>query len=71
MGTSEKVNKESCWVSVICAKIVSLDADLKDCYKKKRGSCNEEEVKEHIKYFQNEKRYWLSELKKALGKLDY
>ena len=74
MGTSEKVNKESCYVTLIYTKLVSLDRDLKKCYEVLRTVDSDHKVqavKDHIKYFVNEKRFWFIELKKHLDNLIY
>ena len=73
MGTSTKVNKESCYVTVIYTKLASLDKDLKTLYQKRVTAKEEylDRIDDSIKYFQNEKRFWFGELQKNLDKLDY
>ena len=72
MGTHEKVNKASCYVTLVYNKLVSLDADLKRCYIKSLDKeVHEEALSKSIQYFQNEKRMWLDELKKYLAILEY
>ena len=72
MGTNEKVNKASCYVTLVYNKLVSLDADLKRCYIKSLDKeVHEEALSKSIKYFQNEKRFWFDELKKHLDALEY
>ena len=74
MGTSEKVNEASCYVTLIYNKLVDLDKDLKQCYLDLRNIQSEyknDKIKDAIKYFTNEKRFWLEELKKCLDQLDY
>lgn len=72
MGTSEKVNEASCYVTLIYNKLADLDKDLKRCYNSLRvPGCDHEVIKTHIKYFSNEKSFWFGELKKYLGELNY
>ena len=74
MGTHHEVNMNSCYTTLVYNKLVSLDKDLKDCYISLREPLSPpaiERIKKQIKYFQNEKAFWLKELKSWLDQLKY